>query len=201
MPLRARLAVLLAASFVVAAGFFATLGRGDDTTQQHAGFLGALRPPGIAPANFRMTDQDGKIATLKEYRGRPVVVTFLYTTCQDTCPLTAQQIRGALDDLGHDVPVLAFAVDPPRDTPQRAKEFLAKQRVMGRMRFLLGPLPPLERQWRAYGIRRQTSRLEHSAWVVLLDRRGRQRIGYPAGEVTPEALAHDIKLLEDERAR
>jgi protein SCO1/2 len=188
--------VLLVASFAVAAAFFATLGRGDDEPAADARPKGAIRPAGIPPAEFRLRDQDGRVATLREYRGRVVVVTFLYTTCEDTCPLTAQQIRGALDDLGHDVPVLAVAVDPPRDTPARARTFLAEQKVSGRIRFLVGPEAGLRRQWRAYGIRRQTDELEHSAHVVVLDEQGRQRIGFPAGMVTPEALAHDIALLE-----
>ena len=124
------------------------------------------------------------------------MVTFLYTTCEDTCPLTAQQIRGALDELGHDVPVLAVAVDPPRDTPESARRFLGEQRIAGRMRWLLGPERELRRQWKAYGIQPQTEHLEHSAYVILLDKTGRQRIGFPAGQVTPEALANDLRLLE-----
>src|SRR5918998_279293 len=96
-----------------------------------------------------------------EYRGKVVAVTFLYTTCEDTCPLAAQQVRGALDRLGHDVPVLAFAVDPPRDTPARARRFLAEQRLAGRMRFLTGPERELRRLWRAFGIQRQSPRHEH----------------------------------------
>ena len=196
MPLRARLAVLLVASFAVAAAFFVTIAGGDDEPAPDPRPRGAIRPPGIPPAEFRMRDQDGRTATLSEYRGRVVVVTFLYTTCEDTFPLTAQQIRGALDELGHDVPVLVVAVDPPRDTPARARRFLAEQRVTGRMRFLLGPVGELRRQWRAYGIRRQSDELEHSAHVVVLDERGVQRIGFPADRVTPDALAHDIALLE-----
>jgi protein SCO1/2 len=198
VPLRARLAVLVAASLIVAAAFFATITGGDPKPAATDRFQGSIRPPGIPPAELNLRDQDGRLATLAEYRGRPVVVTFLYTTCEDTCPLTAQQIRGALDDLGHDVPVLAVAVDPPRDTAARAKRFLAEQRVEGRMRFLVGPESGLRRQWKAYGIQRQSDDLEHSAYVVLLDGEGRQRIGFPAGEVTPDALAHDLRLLEQE---
>ena len=196
MPVRARLAVLLVATFVIAAAFFATFGRGDDRpVVPGEPFQGSIRPAGIPPSDFRLLDQDGKPATLAEYRGRPVIVTFLYTTCEDTCPLTAQQIRGALDDVGEDVPVLIFAVDPPRDTRARARAFLAEQRVAGRMRFLVGPAAGLRRQWKAYGIQRQSDDLEHSAYVVLLDRRGVQRVGFPASEVTPDALAHDLRLL------
>ena len=39
-------------------------------------------------------------------------MTFVYSTCKDTCPAQVQSIRGALDELGHDVPVLGVSVDP-----------------------------------------------------------------------------------------
>jgi protein SCO1/2 len=126
------------------------------------------------------------------------VVTFLYTTCEDTCPLIGQQIRVALDRLGRDVPVFAVAVDPPRDTAARARSFLARQRLAGRMRFLVGPEPELQRQWRAYGVQPQEEGIEHSAHVVLLDRRGVQRVGFPAAKLTPEALARDLRTLAAE---
>ena len=199
MPFRARLAVLLVATFALVAGWLATIGSGEERPAPADRPQGALRPPGIPPADFRLRDQDGRTVTLDDVRGKVTVVTFLYTTCEDTCPLTAQQIRGALDELGHDVPVLVVAVDPPRDTASRARAFLVDQRVAGRMRFLVGPQDELRRQWRAFGIQRQSDEIEHSAHVVLLDRRGVQRIGWPASKVTPEGLAHDIALLERER--
>jgi protein SCO1/2 len=46
-----------------------------------------------------------------------------------------------------------------------------------------------------FGIRPQERGLEHTAYVVLLDRTGRQRIGFPADKLTPEGLAHDLRLL------
>jgi protein SCO1/2 len=199
VPVRVRLAILLAASFAVAAAFFATLGQGEERSPAAGDrFVGAIRPPGMPPVSFRMTDQNGKVVTGEDLRGTVSVITFLYTTCEDTCPLVAQQIRMALDDLGHDVPVYAVSVDPPRDTPERAKRFLAEHRVAGRMDFLLGPTSELRRQWKAFGIQRQTESLDHSAHVVVLDRQGRQRVGFPADALVPEDLAHDIALLERE---
>ena len=201
MPLRIRLAILLAATFAIGGAFAATMLSADEPevrTDGAGGFAGAVRPPGIPPAEFRMRDQDGKLATLADARGKVTVMTFLYTTCEDTCPLLGQQIRGALDRLGRDVPVFAVAVDPPNDTPERARRFLARQRLTGRMRFLLGPEPELQRQWRAYGIAPQTEGAEHSAYVVLLDKRGVQRVGFPADKVTPEGLARDLRRLERE---
>ena len=195
MSLRVRFALALVATFAVVATGAALL-TADAEPPPASEPAGALRPPGIPPADFRLTDQDGRTATLADVRGEVTIVTFLYTTCEDTCPLAAQQIRGALDELGHDVPVLAFAVDPPRDTPARAERFVERYRMDGRMRFLTGPRAELRRQWRAYGVRPQGDGFEHTAHVVLLDREGVQRIGFPVDKLTPEALAHDVALLE-----
>jgi protein SCO1/2 len=134
-------------------------------------------------------------------RGTPVVVTFLYTTCEDTCPLTAQQIRIALDDLGHDVPVVAVSVDPANDTPARARAFDLKQSMAGRMRWALGSAAQLRRLWQAYFVEPQTVDSEHTASTVLLDGHGVQRVGYATSVLTPDDLAHDIALLEREAAK
>jgi protein SCO1 len=163
-------------------------------------FKGAVRPK-APPADFALRDQDGRPAALAAYRGRPVIVTFMYSTCKDTCPLMADQIRGALDELGHDVPTLAVSVDPAGDTPLNTKRFLARHGLTGRARFLRGTRAQLAPVWRAYGIRPQTNSDAHSAYVLVIDKRGRQRAAFPASELTPEGLAHDVKALQAEQIR
>jgi protein SCO1 len=135
---------------------------------------------------------------MRDLRGSPVVVTFPYTTCDDTCPLQAQTVRGALDQLGHDVPALAIAVDPPRDTPERAQAFLSEQRALGRIDFVLGTRAELEPLWEGFAIRAQSVTEEHQARITLVDKQGFQRVGFPGSEATPERLAHDLRLLESE---
>jgi protein SCO1/2 len=137
---------------------------------------------------------------MRALRGRPVIVTFLYTTCRDTCPVTAQTIRGALDDLGHDVPAIAIAVDPPRDTAESARAFLLKQRATGRIAFVLGTRAELQPLWKGFAIRPQSVTQEHQARITLVDSRGYQRVGFPGAEATPERLAHDVRLLERGRS-
>jgi protein SCO1 len=165
------------------------------------GFEGSLRPAGIPPQDFRLRDQDGRPVSLRQFRGNVVVLTFLYTHCKDVCPTTATTIRGALDDLGHDVPTLAVSVDPKGDTPAAARQFLLQRRLNGgRMQYLLGSDAQLRPVWKAYGIQPQTSKFDHSAYVLLIDRQGRQRVSFPVEQLTSEALAHDIRRLEAEPA-
>src|SRR3954470_7925013 len=64
------------------------------------GLVGSKRPPDIPPKDFVLSDQDGKRVSLAAYRGNVVLLTFMYSTCQDTCPIQADQIRGAFDQLG-----------------------------------------------------------------------------------------------------
>jgi protein SCO1 len=198
VPARLRLALLVATALAVAAvAAVAVLDDGGSSSRSGAGanaFAGALRPV-IPPKDFKLRDQDGHVASLAAERGRIVVLTFMYSTCRDTCPVTASQIRGALDDLGHDVPVFAVSVDPANDTPERARAFLLRQHLTGRMRFLLGSRSQLAPVWRDYGIRPQRRGFEHSAYVLVIDRRGRQRIGFPIDKLTPEGLAHDLRRL------
>ena len=161
-------------------------------------FEGAALPPGVRAPSFSLHDERGRRVTMKEYRGRPVVVTFMYSHCHDTCPVQAQQIKGALDQLGHDIPALSISVDPSGDTPRSVDHFNREQGVTGRIRWVLGRHSQLEPLWRRFATTPQTPATEHMARLVLIDKRGFQRVGYPASQVTPERLAHDMRLLEQE---
>ena len=170
------------------------------------GFAGAVSPPNLRAPGFRLTSQDGEPVDLAADRGKVTVVTFLYTTCEDTCPIAASQILGALDDLGPakaDVPAIAVSVDPANDTPELARRFLLGRRLTGQMDFALGTRAQLQPVWTAYGIRPQgkdpeSPEYEHSARVVLVDKRGLERVAFPLSELTPAALAHDIRKLQAE---
>ncbi len=200
MPARLAYALItltLCAAAAVAGVFIAS--RGDDGSDGVAvgatGWAGFVRPPGATAPDFALRDQDGERVTMADYRGRPVALTFVYSTCEDTCPALVDQVRGALDDTGLDVPLLAVSVDPANDTPERARRFLNERRMTGRARFLLGSERELAPVWRGYGVQPQSDDLEHSATVVLVDAEGRQRVGFPHDQLTPEALAHDLRRL------
>jgi protein SCO1 len=191
------LVTLTLCAIAAVAGVFLAA-RGDDPDGMAVGatgWAGFVRPPGATAPHFSLRDQDGRRVTMAGYRGRPLAVTFVYSTCEDTCPALVDQVRGALDDTGLDVPLLAVSVDPANDTPARARRFLNERRMTGRARFLLGSRAELAPVWKGYGVQPQTDDLEHSATVVLVDAQGRQRVGFPYDQLTPEALAHDLRRL------
>jgi protein SCO1/2 len=190
--------VLVGALALGAVVLAATRGQ-DDPVAPPNEFAGATMPADLRAPDFRLRNEQGEPVSMRALRGQPVVVTFLYTHCQDSCPIQAQTVRGALDDLGHDVPALAIAVDPPNDTPQSARKFLAEQRATGRIQFVLGSREQLRPLWKGYAITPQRVTREHMARITLVDARGFQRVGYPGSQATPERLAHDLALLERER--
>jgi protein SCO1/2 len=197
---RVLIALFLIAVFSLGAIWLAAPGDDDNDSVASGSsrFEGAIMPKGLRAPDFTLTDQDGERISMRDFRGEPVIVTFLYTTCEDTCPLQAQTVRGALDELGEDVPAIAVAVDPPRDTPERARAFLSEQRALGRLDFVLGSRAELKRVWDGFYVRPQSVTQEHNARFTLVDKKGFQRVGYPGFEATPERIAHDIRLLQAE---
>jgi protein SCO1/2 len=161
-------------------------------------FEGARIPAGVRAPDFDLKDEQGDPITMRQFRGKPVVVTFLYTHCQDTCPATAQQVRGALDQLGHDVPAIAISVDPANDTEESARAFLSEQNTLGRIHFVLGTRAQLKPLWDTYAIHPQSAREEHQARLVLVGKDGLQRVGFPLQETTPDLIAHDLAVLEQQ---
>lgn len=196
---RIAIALVLVGALALGGIVLAATGGGDeDPVAAPNQFAGATMPADARAPDFKLRDEQGEQVSMRALRGQPVVVTFLYSHCQDTCPITAQTIRGALDELGHDVPALAISVDPPNDTPASARKFLAEQRANGRIRFVLGSRAQLHPIWTGYGITPQRITQEHLAHITLVDARGFQRVGYPIAQATPERLAHDLRLLERE---
>jgi len=71
--------------------------------------------------DFRLTDHNGRVRTLSDFRGKVVVMFFGYTRCPDVCPTTLAELKSVREQLGEDgkrMQVLFVTVDPERDTPQ-----------------------------------------------------------------------------------
>jgi protein SCO1/2 len=175
-------------------------GHGDpgDSATNNTGFDGAALPKGSAAPGFTLTDQSGRPVSLSEYRGRVVVLAFLYSTCGRVCVVLAQQVRGALDELPRPVPVLFLTAAPEKDTPKSISRFLAEVSLTGRVRYLTGPPAELRPLWRAYHVtppEEDRAGFDNTISLYLLDRHGDERVLFQLEQLTPEALVHDLRAL------
>ena len=85
-------------------------------------------------SNFRFTDASGKGLTLHDLKGKPLVLSLIFTSCYQTCPMTTRYLSSVIEKarttLGHDkfaVAVLGF--DSQFDNPQAMKHFAEKQGI------------------------------------------------------------------------
>jgi cytochrome oxidase Cu insertion factor (SCO1/SenC/PrrC family) len=165
---------------------------------RQSGFAGAALVHPVPAPGFELRDSEGHAASLARYRGEVAVLAFLDSSCR-ACELIGQQIRGALDELANPPPVLIVSVDPAVDTPLRVAGFLERVSLAGRARYLNGPAGALPAVWHAYHAvtpAHGQEAFESAATVYLLDREGRERVLYQEEQLTPEALAHDIRALQ-----
>ncbi len=169
------------------------------------------RLPRIGPAaDFTLTTQDGGRLALRDLRGKVAVVTFVYASCTDTCPiLTAKlaSLQPALEaDLGSGVVFVGITVDPERDTPAALRDYAERLGVRppGWV-FLTGTPAEIQDVARRYGVyARRTSRadVDHTFLTSIVDRAGVLRVQYmgirfDAGEFLADLQA----VLREGRAK
>jgi protein SCO1 len=167
-----------------------------------SGFFGTLALPARQAPPIGLRDYLGRPVTLASYRGRAVLVTFLYTHCPDVCPLMTSNLRVALGMLGaraSRVQVIAVSVDPRGDTPAAVARFLRAHEMLGRMRYLIGSAPELARTWSAWKVGSlreagQPQRIAHSALVYGVGADGTLRTIYPSS-FEPAQIVHDVPRL------
>jgi protein SCO1 len=90
-------------------------------------FAGCAR--GNPAADFTLQSDESAPWSLSSQRPKAVVLTFGYTHCADTCPLTLAKLAKAKATLGpraDDVEIAFVTVDPRRDTPAALHAFLRK---------------------------------------------------------------------------
>ena len=158
-------------------------------------FLGIETPGDVPAADFALRDQNGRLVRLSAQRGHLVFVTFLYTHCEDICPLIATWLDDAAR--GRNVRVLAVSVDPDGDTPAAVRQFVRAHALGPEFHWLIGTRAQLAPVWQSYNIlveARSIDRVAHSAPVFLIDRSGRPRLFYPPPQNAREFI-HDVRLL------
>ncbi len=164
-----------------------------------AGLLTPVAPaPPLALRNYL-----GQPVNIDSYRGKAVLVTFLYTNCPDICPLITSNLREAQNLMGPAVAakaqIIAVSVDPRGDTPKAVAAFLARHEMTGRMQYLIGSASELTRVWAAWGVgserdAQQPQFVNHSGLVYGITASGK-RLTFYASSFQPSEIAHDVPLL------
>lgn len=89
---------------------------------------------GKSVGDYTLTATDGSKRQLSEYRGKPLVISLIYTSCYHICPTTTQHLakvtRIARAALGQEsFNVLTIGFDTPKDTPVAMRQFAQDQGI------------------------------------------------------------------------
>ncbi len=155
---------------------------------------------GTSAPNFTLTDQNGKKVSLAQFKGRPVVLTFLYTHCPDQCPLTAERLHSSMVTLGSDaskVGVVAVSTDPKGDTQQAAQKFTLQHSMQDYWHYLIGTESELTPVWTAYNVyaQGQQQSVDHTLAIYIIDKQGHERSYFGGNNFDPNQVTTDLKIL------
>lgn len=166
-------------------------------------YSGGEAKPAKLAAPLVLHDSLGHPVNLNEYRGKAVLVTFIYTHCPDVCPLIVSHLKTAQALLGpkaKQLQIVAVSTDPRGDTPKTVAAFLKAHGMTGRMQYLIGNRRELGHAWKDWNIVAKPAKagrdlVEHSALVYGIAADGKITTLYPAN-FNPSQIVHDVPLLE-----
>lgn len=131
--------------------------------------------------NYTLADKTGAPLALRDYRGKPLVVSLVYTACSSVCPPTTQHVIGAVNEAGRMIGldrfnVLTIGFDARNDTPARLTQFASSQGIKSpnwqvasadpaTIEALLGDL--------GFSYRAVAGGFDHLTQTTIIDREGR----------------------------
>jgi len=168
----------------------------------HAKANGRLPTIGPAPA-FLLTDQAGQPLALADLRDRVVAVTFIYTTCKDTCPIVTAKMARLQRDLGKDfgrrVHFVSITVEPEIDKPSVLAAYAkAYDADLSGWSFVTGSPDEIRDVLKRYGAfakRIKSGDVDHLFLTSLIDRQGNLRVQYLGHRFEPDEMLRDLRAL------
>ena len=165
---------------------------------------GNPRLPVIGPAPpFVLDSARGQRVALGDLRGKVLALTFVFTTCSDSCPiLTAKMVeigRSLGSDFGPRVAFVAISVDPLNDTPARLRDYATAHRADAPGWFFLtgapGDISEVLRRYGAYAKKTEGGSVDHLFLTSLIDRAGMLRVQYLGTRFDPREMQRDLQML------
>jgi protein SCO1 len=153
--------------------------------------------------DFQLADHNGQPRSLKDFRGKLVVLFFGYTQCPDVCPTTMAELAEAKKLMGADgnkVQGIFVTVDPERDTAEVLKGYMANfDPTFLALRGTPEQVAALAKDFKVYfkkvdGKTPTSYTMDHSAASFVYDTQGRLRL-YTRYGSGAQALASDLQLL------
>ncbi|HEX5059434.1 MAG TPA: SCO family protein [Kofleriaceae bacterium] len=168
----------------------------------------ALPDLGEVPA-FTLTDQTGQPFSDEALRGKVSIVSFIFTRCDTICPVISMKmarIQEKTFDIGRDIKLLSFSVDPNYDTPERLAAYAKKYGAdPERWRFVTGPYdkvhsliegPFMTSMLRVEDRPSGVPDIQHGGYFLLMDTKMHIRGVYDSDIINQlEALMRDARYL------
>ena len=154
--------------------------------------------------DFALTTQAGAKLSLADLKGKVLLVSFVFTTCNGTCPATTHrmsQVQQVVKEhrLADRVRLLSITLDPARDTPEVLRNYMKLfDADPASWTFLTGTKEQVEKTLAAWGMwARPTAngQLDHPSRVFLVDRQGSVREIYDLNFLKEAWVMEDIELL------
>jgi protein SCO1/2 len=152
---------------------------------------------------LELTDQDGKLRTLADFKGKVTVVFFGYTQCPDVCPTTMvelAQVKKALGPDGERIQGVFVTVDPERDKPELLKAYMASfDPSFVALRGTPEQTQAAAKEFKVFyakvpGKTEGSYTMDHTAGSYVFDAQGRLRLFVRYGSGA-DALTADLKAL------
>lgn len=150
-----------------------------------------------------LLDRESRPVRLSSYRGKPLLVSFIYTGCFQVCPTTTRSLdetvralQGRFGD--NQFNVISVGFNQPADSPQAMKAFAAQHRISRpNWDFLSPPPAAVDQLTREFGFRYEATPagFEHVLQVSLVDAQGRIVRQVYGDKVPADALGEPMKDL------
>lgn len=166
--------------------------------------LEGIRQYGSLP-DFSLTERSGKPIGLAQMRGTIWIADFIYTNCQDTCPLQTAEMAKLQDELAAQkgVKLVSFSVDPEKDTPSVLSQYADRYKAdIDRWLFLTGERGEIKTLVQSgFRLSATTASTDdgvilHSPRFVLIDRQAQIRGYYDSRDREAlQRLRRDVAVL------
>lgn len=183
-------------------GLFSLLGAGWLFASRAMESASSLPRIALAP-DFALVTQDDQPLALRQLRGKVVVVSFIYTSCPDECPLLTAELAALQPRLGRDfgsrIIFVSITLDPDHDTPDVLRAYARGFRADGAgWAFLRGGANETQSLARRYGLfvyPAAGGRVEHGLLTSIVDQTGMLRVQYIGTAFDPDEMLADLRSL------